>query len=132
MIAILDAGPLVSLFNQDAHHAWAVEVFHRYRGPFYTTELVLCEIAHLTDRDAELADWVKCGKLLSGGTVWEHAEQIARCLTLFPHCDLADASLIVASELHPRLDVLTTDARHFLTYRRADGSALPVVVPPMA
>lgn len=129
MMAILDAGPLISLFNKDEHTVWAVEVFKRYRGPFYTTELVLAEIAHMTDRDLELAGWVREGKLILGAGLWDDVETIQRCLQVYRHCDLADASIVAASERRPKLDVLTTDSRHFLAYRRSDGSALPVVLP---
>src|SRR5438128_1543243 len=57
---------------------------------------------------------------------------MSRVLKNFEHCDLADSSVVVLSEKFPDLDVLTTDRRHFLTYRRADRSALPLLLPDKA
>lgn len=52
MKAILDAGPLVAAWNaDDEHHDWAQALFKKYGGPFYTTEPVLTEVAHLTGQD---------------------------------------------------------------------------------
>jgi predicted nucleic acid-binding protein len=129
MMAILDSGPLISVWNKDEFEPWAVEVFRRHQGPFYTTELVLCEVAHLTSRDAEIAEMVKTGKLLIGASLRDDAEAIARHLERYPHCDLADASVIVASEKRPKLPVISVDRRHFGTYRRTNGTALPVELP---
>jgi predicted nucleic acid-binding protein len=129
MTAILDAGPLISLWNDDENSSWARQIFKKYHGPFYVTELILAEVAHLTDRDEELAVMIRAGKLMPGAGIWEDAGAIERCVKAYPHCGLADASIIVASERRPRLNVLTTDRRHFVTYRRGDGSPLPLVLP---
>ena len=59
----------------------------------------------------------------------DNAAEIERCLQKFNHCDLADASVIITSELNPKLKVISTDKRHFITYRRADGSSLPLELP---
>jgi len=59
----------------------------------------------------------------------DQLEDIERSLQKFRHCDLADASVIALSERYRRLSVLSLDRRHFTTYRRADGSAVPVVLP---
>jgi predicted nucleic acid-binding protein len=134
MNAILDAGPLVSLWGRAdrekvEHREWAKKLFATYAGPFYTTELVLSEVAHLTGRDVEISELVSAGYFLPGCQLWEDAPLIERCVRNYPHCDLADASLIAASEHRPKLKILTTDRRHFLTYRRNDGSPLPLVLP---
>ncbi len=130
MTAILDAGPLISLWNGDDQASWAEEIFGHYQGPFYTTEFVLAEIAYMTGRQADLAEMLRRGKLLAGATAWQDAHAIERCVRAFAHCDLADASIIVASEKFPQLPVLTCDVRHFATYRRIDGTPLPIVIPP--
>lgn len=130
-MAILDAGPLISVWNKDEHALWATALFAKYQGPFYTTELVLCEVAHMTERDAEIAQMVREKRFLIGASLWEHSTQMERCLAAFAHCDLADASIIVTSETKPRLNILTTDRRHFVTYRRADSSPLPLELPPL-
>jgi predicted nucleic acid-binding protein len=50
-------------------------------------------------------------------------------LFAYADSDIADASVVALSEKAQNLPVLTTDKRHFSTYRRADKSALPVVTP---
>ena len=129
MMAILDAGPLISSFKKDEHSSWAREIFKKHLGSFYVSELILAEVAHLTERDEELAAMVKAGKFIAGAEIWEDIHAMERCIKAYPHCDLADASIIVASERRPRLNVLTTDRRHFVTYRHADGSPLPLILP---
>jgi hypothetical protein len=57
----------------------------------------------------------------------DQLDDIDRLLRKFPHCDLADASVIALSERYRRASVLSLDRRHFITYRRADGSRVPVV-----
>jgi predicted nucleic acid-binding protein len=59
----------------------------------------------------------------------DQLEDIDRSLEKFPHCDLADASVIALSERYRRLSVVSLDRRHFITYRRADGSPVPMVLP---
>jgi predicted nucleic acid-binding protein len=131
MRAILDAGALIAAWDpKDQHHTWAKGMFRNYAGPFFVTEAVLTEVAQLTGRDAAIGDLIRRGRLLKGADVWEDGAAIARALETFPQCDLADATVIAASERYPRLDVLTVDRRHFAAYRRSDGSPLPCVLPP--
>ena len=44
--------------------------------------------------------------------------------------DLADASIIVMTELHARSQVLTIDRKDFSTYRRNDRRVIDFVAPP--
>jgi predicted nucleic acid-binding protein len=131
MRAILDSGPLIAAWNvEDEHHSWAVDLFNTYAGPFYSSEPVLVEVAHLTGKDREIVQGLRARKLLLSPGMLQQMEEIEYCLTKWPHCDLADATVIALSEAYRRLDVLSTDRRHFSTYRRRDGSAVPLVLPP--
>jgi hypothetical protein len=130
MIAVMDAGPLIAAWNKgDEHETWAQGIFKKYRGPYHTTELVLAEVAYMTGRDELIAQMVRERKFLIGASLWQNSAEMERCLQRFNHCDIADASVIVTSEMNPSLKVITTDKRHFLTYRRADGSTLPLELP---
>lgn len=111
------------------HLAWVEEVFKRFAGPYYVTEPVLTEIAHLTGRDKLIVEALKSGKLLVPEGLLDQLDDIDRSLQKFPRCDLADASVIALSERYRRVSVVSLDRRHFLTYRRADGSKVPVVLP---
>jgi predicted nucleic acid-binding protein len=130
MRAILDSGPLVALWRaRDQNKSWAERIFQEYTGPFYVSEAVLTEVSHLTGMDGEITEGLRRGRLIIGATLAEDLEAIQRCLSAYPHCDLADASVVAASERRVSLNVLTTDRRHFSTYRRKDGSPLPIVLP---
>ena len=65
MRAILDSGPLIALWNAEPDHLpWVEEVFKRFAGPFYITEPVLTEVAHLTGRDRLIVEALRSGKFL--------------------------------------------------------------------
>ena len=132
--AILDAGPLISLWGRVdkekvEHRAWAQELFQKFSGPFFTTEMVLSEVAHLTGRDLQIIELVRSGYLLIDASLKEDAPAIERCLMTYPYCDLADASVLAVSERRLKLKILTTDRRHFSTYRRRDKSAPELELP---
>lgn len=130
MRAILDAGPLITLWNEQAQHlAWAKNLFGKFSGPYYTTEPVLTEVAHRTGKNKLIAEGLRSGKFLVPQTLADQLDEIERCLDQYDHCDLADASLIALSEQYRRLSILTEDRRHFVTYRRADGSAPDLELP---
>jgi len=130
MKAILDAGPLIAAWDKsDAYHHWAQTTLKKYSGPYLTTELVLCEVAHMTGKDAAILEGVRTGRFLIGVSLKADAAAMQRVLFAYGHSDLADASIVVLSEKEPHLPVLTTDKRHFSTYRRADKTALPMVAP---
>ncbi|MEO6182122.1 MAG: PIN domain-containing protein [Verrucomicrobiota bacterium] len=134
MKAILDAGPLIALWGRtddrrDEHHSWATKIFSSYGGPFFTSEAVLCEVGFMTGRAEEILEAVSKGHFIIGVSLEHDAAAMARVLKKFKHCDLADSSIVALSEKLPDLDVMTTDRRHFVTYRRADKSALPLVLP---
>jgi len=114
---------------QDKHKLWAQKIFREFSGPFYVTELVLSEVSHLTGRDADILAGLKTGRFIIGADVSGDLAVLEKCCSKYPHCDLADASVIAASERRPALQVLTADRRHFVTYRRSDGSALPLAMP---
>ena len=130
MKAILDAGPLIAAWDKsDEHHKWAKDIFKKYPGPYLTSEFVLCEVAHMTGRDAEIIEGVRTGRFIFDGSLSTDAAAIQRVLFTYDQSDIADASIVALSEKEKKLPVLTTDKRHFPTYRRADKTPLPVVTP---
>ena len=130
MKAILDAGPLIAAWDKtDEHHQWANALLKKFPGPYLTTEFVLSEVAHMTGKDAEIIEGVRPGRFIFLGNLKEDAPAIQRVLFAYSQSDIADASLVVLSEKENKLPVLTTDKRHFQSYRRTDKSALPIVTP---
>jgi predicted nucleic acid-binding protein len=130
MNAILDAGPLIAAWDRsDKDHNWAISVLKKYPGPYLTSELVLAEVAHMTGKDVEIIEGVRTGMFVFGGNLHEDAAAIQRVLFSYETSDITDASLVVLSEKQKKLPVLTTDKKHFYSYRRVDKSALPIITP---
>lgn len=98
-------------------------------APFFTSEAVLCEVGFMTGRAAEILEAVSKGHFIIGVGLEHDSIAMARILNKFAHCDRADSSIVALSEKLPDLDVITIDRRHFVTHRRADKSALPLVLP---
>ena len=130
MKAILDAGPLIALWDkEDRHHAWALELFQKYQGPYFTTESVLTEVAHMTGKAAQIISAIRAGRFLFEGSLHEDAAAIERVLLAYKQADLADASIVALSERKTKLPVLTTDRNDFAFYRRADKTAIQIIAP---
>jgi predicted nucleic acid-binding protein len=51
-------------------------------------------------------------------------------LARYNRMDLADASIVIMSELHARSQVLTVDRRDFSVYRRHDRQVIDFIAPP--
>lgn len=59
-----------------------------------------------------------------------HWPRIRTLMARYRRMDLADASIVVMSELHPRCRVLTIDRTDFAVYRRNDRQVIDFVAPP--
>jgi uncharacterized protein len=135
VITICDTGPLVAYLNRnDPYHPWAVALMKQVRSPMLITEPVLTEVAYflrvdrvdidpmfqLLERDA-----VRLGPLVA-----EHWPRLRTLMARYEQMDLADASVVVMSEQHPRCQVLTVDRKDFSIYRRNDRQVIDFVAPP--
>lgn len=135
MITIGDTGPLVAYLNRhDPYHAWAVALMKQVRPPILTTEPVLTEVAYfmradkleieplfqLLERDAVRPDF----------DLAVHWPRIRTLMARYDQMDLADASVVVMTELHPRSQVLTIDRNDFSAYRRNDRQVIDFIAPP--
>lgn len=135
MITICDTGPLVAYLNRnDPNHSWAVALMKQVRSPMLTTEPVLTEVAYflradrvdidpmfqLLERDAVRLDLL----------VAAHWPRLRTLMARYEQMDLADASIVVMSERHPRCQVLTVDRKDFSIYRRNDRQVIDFIAPP--
>ena len=135
MTSICDTGPLVAYLNRrDPYHAWAVAVMKQVRPPLLTSEPVLTEAVYfLREDDLEVEPLFR---LLERGALElqfefsAHWPRIRTLMTRYRQMDLADASIVVMSELHARSEVFTLDRRDFSTYRRNDRQMIDFVAPP--
>ncbi|MBC8041413.1 MAG: DNA-binding protein [Opitutaceae bacterium] len=133
---LVDAGPLVALLDSsDQWHRWSagtLGVLGDVR--LATTETALAEACHLLgfSRSAVLTvvHMVAAGMLIPFPTLAEDAGRIGTLLQKYPQMDLGDATLVVLSERIPRAKLITVDRTDFSVYRRADGTAVPSVMPP--
>lgn len=125
--AVVDTGFLVALLNaEDEHHAWARGLVPRLRGPWVTAEACMSEAVFLLERAGRtplerLFDWLERGALLSRHVLPEDLREIREETFRYKKrwVDFADASIVVLSDLSPKLPVVTVDARDFAVYFRA-------------
>ena len=59
-----------------------------------------------------------------------HWPRIRTLMARYEQMDIADASIVVMSELHARSQVLTMDRTDFSMYRRNDRQTIAFVAPP--
>ena len=123
-MVIIDTGPIVSLFDEsEPHHKTCKDTFKKIRGPALTTWSVLTESFYL------LGDWQRGQRelwefIVSGGLmVYEiQVSDYNRLRSLMDKysdrpMDLADATLVLISEIHKIKTVFTLDRKDFLLYR---------------
>jgi len=137
MTAICDTGPLVAYLNsRDPYHKWAVAVMKQVLPPMHTCEPVLTEALYFLREDGLDVD--PLFKLLERGAlrvqfeVATHWPRIRILMGRYRQMDLADASIVVMSELHRRSEVLTVDRKDFSIYRKNDRQMIDFVAPPAA
>lgn len=134
MIAICDTGPLLAYLNRnDPHHVWAVAVMKQVRPPMLVCEPVLTEVTYFLREDGLAVDplfqLLERGAMRLEFDISAHWPRIRVLMARYPQMDLADASIVVMSELHPRCQVLTIDRTDFSVYRRNDRQVIDFVAP---
>ena len=135
MTAICDTGPLVAYLNRhDDYHAWAVEVMKQVKPPMLTCEPVLTEAAYFLREDGLDVDplfrLLERGGLRLQFDISAHWPRMRTLMARYRQMDLADASIVVMSELHAHSEVFTIDRKDFSVYRRNDRQMIPFVAPP--
>jgi len=135
MTTICDTGPLVAYLNRnDPHHGWAVALMKQVRPPMLTCEPVLTEVAYfLREDDVEvdpLFQLLERGAVRLDFDMSAHWPRVRTLMARYDRMDLADASIVVMSELHTRSQVLTVDRKDFSVYRRNDRQVIDFVAPP--
>ena len=134
MIAICDTGPLVAYLNRnDPHHAWAVALMKQVRPPMLVSEPVLTELVYFLREDDIAVDplfqLLEREAIRLDFDISAHWPRIRTLMSRYRQMDLADASIVVMSELHRRSQVLTIDRRDFSLYRRNDRQVIDFVAP---
>jgi uncharacterized protein len=140
-VIILDTSGLLSAIDaSQTHHRAAAAALRQAEAPRFLSPFVLAELDYLLEaRVSRKAEQALLGQVADGVYQIESfdAGDIARAIEVlnqYPDLDLglADASLIVLSERHNVLELLTLDERHFRAVRGRGGKPfriLPADVP---
>ena len=134
MITVCDTGPIVAYLNRrDPHHDWAVAVMKQMRPPLLTCEAVLTEAAYFLRDDGVDVDplfrMLERAAILIDFDMSAHWPRMRTLMRRYATMDLADASVVVMSEVHARSQVLTVDAKDFGIYRRNDRQVIRFIAP---
>jgi len=134
VITIGDTGPIVAYLNRhDPHHSWAVAALKHVRPPLLTSEPVLTEVAYFLREDGvdvdPLFQLIEREAVRVDFDLAAHWPRMRTLMARYRQMDLADASIVVMSELQPRSQVLTVDRRDFSVYRRNDRQVVDFIAP---
>jgi predicted nucleic acid-binding protein len=135
MTTICDTGPLVAYLNRnDPHHPWAVALMKQVSPPMLTCEAVLTELVYFLREDGVAVDplfqLLERDALRLEFDLAAHWPRVRALMSRYDRMDLADASIVVMSELHARCQVLTVDRKDFSVYRRNERQVIDFVAPP--
>jgi predicted nucleic acid-binding protein len=132
---ICDTGPLVAYLNRnDPYHPWAVALMKQVPPPMLTSEPVLTEVVYFLREDGVEVDplfqLLERDALRQDFDLSAHWPRVRTLMARYDRMDLADASIVVMTELHARCQVLTVDRRDFSVYRRNERQVIDFVAPP--
>ncbi len=131
---LIDAGPLIALFNKNDHYHNKIKLFLKdYKGILTSTWPVITEVSHMLDfstqTQIDFLTWVNLG-----GIYIEDIEKkdISRMIELSKKysdipMDLADASLIVTAEKINIKEIITIDSDYYI-YRTINKEMLKNVL----
>lgn len=129
MMLLDTSGLLPALSSELRHHEECAQAISGSQGTFLLSPFVLAELDYLITKLAGIqVELDFLGEVARGAyeLLSFEATDIARAREVIEqHSDLgiglADASIVVLSEKHNVLDLLTLDERHFRTLRGAGG-----------
>ena len=120
---LIDAGPLIALFDRSDHyHERALKFMKNFNGSFVSTWPVVTEVSHMLDFSSiaqiGFLKWIQRGGIQIFELDTHNLERIIELSDKFSDVpmDLADASLIVASEARNIKEIVSIDS-DFYIYR---------------
>lgn len=120
---LVDAGPLIALFDKsDSYHKRAVSFLKHNQGYLITTWPVITEVSHMLDFSTKtqinFLKWINRGGLQIFDLEFYHLIRLIELSEKFTDVpmDLADATLIVASEAKGITKIASVDS-DFNIYR---------------
>jgi hypothetical protein len=114
---LIDAGPLIALFDKDDKYHKGVRAFLKsYEGNLITTWPAVTEAIHMlsfsVQAQIDCLTWIKRRGLAVFDLTSDHIERLIELIEKYADLpmDLADASLCVASEVLRSADIATIDS----------------------
>jgi uncharacterized protein len=124
---LVDAGPLIALFDKDDRYHGQVLIFlKKYKGNLITTWPVITEAIHMLsfsiNAQKSCLTWIKRRGLFIFDLTIDHIERLIELMDNYSDLpmDLADASLWVASEEVRTVRIATIDS-DYRVYRPRPG-----------
>jgi hypothetical protein len=131
---LVDAGPLIALFDRDdKYHAIVISFLHKYKGRFITTWPVITEVSHMLSFSADVQiaflEWLRRDALDIVSLEKNHLHRIIELSKKYSDVpmDLADSSLLVVSEMSGIKEIMTIDSDYYI-YRIKGNKALKNVL----
>ncbi len=133
---LIDAGPLIALFDKDDRfHAIVTTFLKDYKGHLITTWPVITEASHILDFNIHvqigLLRWIEREAVQIADLGLEHITRLIELAEKYSDVpmDLADGSLMVVAEMTGIHDILTIDSDYYI-YRTHDKRYLNNLLAP--
>ena len=127
---LVDAGPLIALFDKDdAYHETVLSFLKGYTGSLFTTWPVITEVSHMLSFNSliqiDFLTWLYRDPI---HLIELEKQHVRRLIELFEKyadvpIDLADGSLLILSEITGIRHIVTVDSDYYI-YRLKDKKAL--------
>ena len=123
---LINAGPIIALFDKDDKNHEAVKSFlSKSKGHLITTWPVITEASHMlsfnTNVQIDLLTWIQRKAVTIFPLTIDHMERLIELAKKYADLpmDLADGSLVVVSEILNTTNIVTIDADYYV-YRTKD------------
>lgn len=128
--SLIDAGPLIALFNKDdRYHDRIIEFLKQSKNILITTWPVITEVTYMLNfninAQVDFLEWLRRDAVTIINLEKKHLDRIIQLVEKYADIpmDLADSSLIVTAELYNISDVISID-RDYYIYRTKSKKAL--------
>ena len=133
---IVDAGPLIALFDKDdKYHNSVIKFLKTFDGQLITSWPVITEVTHLLSFNVnvqiDFLEWLKREAITIINLENIHLERIIQLSKKYSDVpmDLADSSLIVIAELTNITDIITIDSDYYIYKTKNKKSLNNILLP---
>ena len=133
---IVDAGPLIALFDKDdKYHNSVIKFLKTFDGQLITSWPAITEVTHLLSFNVnvqiDFLEWLKREAVAIINLENIHLERIIQLSKKYSDVpmDLADSSLIVIAELTNITDIITIDSDYYIYKTKNKKSLNNILLP---